>query len=227
MDGDGRGGIDLFKNLKCAPVILHLLGYDYLGNKGIACRCHEQCLHCPILPCNKGLDLLLAHTYEPKRYGLHPAPGKAPLDILPQQRAHGVSHDPVHGPSGHLCVVELVVQLLGAFQGLINGLFGNFMESDAINSRFGLLDLFCNMPCYSLTLAVRVGCEIDVIGLIRQAFYLLHYITLGWYHFVCRQKAVLKVYVDLVFRQVLDVAHGGLHLEAFSEVSLDGPCLSG
>ena len=40
--------------------------------------------------------------------------GKPPLDPFPQERAHGVAHDAVHGAPCLLGIVEGPVQLLGA-----------------------------------------------------------------------------------------------------------------
>ena len=61
------------------------------------------------------------------------------------------------------------------------------------------------MPRDSLTLAVRVGCRVDLRRVARILFYLIDYVRLAAYVDIVRLKVIINVDAEGAFRQIADM----------------------
>ncbi len=114
----------------------------------------------------EGGYFLGALRYQAHGDGLHAPGGKPALDLVPEQRGKLVAHDAVDDAAGLLRVHQRHVQVARALQRFSDGGLGDLMEADALERRVGLYN-FPQMPADSLSLAVRVGRQVDDVRVLR------------------------------------------------------------
>ena len=80
------------------------------------------------------------------------------------------------------------------------------------------------MPGDGFAFPVRVGCQIDLVALLRLLLQRRDKLLLVLHFNVVRFEAVFDVHADLALGQVTDVSHGGLDGVAIAQVASDGLC---
>ena len=107
-------------------------------------------------------------------------------------------------------------------QGLLDGAGGDLVELDALDVLGLVADQLRHMPGDGLPLAVRVGGQIDGIGLGRGAAQLTDHVFLVVDDLVLGSKIVGFVHAQTAGRQVAHMAHAGLHHVLRSQKFFDG-----
>ena len=112
------------------------------------------------------------------------------------------------------------------FNGILDCSLRDLVEDDAMD-RFVLegaafLQEFVEMPGDGFTLAIRVGREIEGIGLPEFVCDCLHMFAVAVDDLVIHRKAVLRVDCALLGNEIAHMAIGSKHLEILAEIFLDG-----
>ncbi|SVK47897.1 Uncharacterised protein [Acinetobacter baumannii] len=124
----------------------------------------------PVLFRHERLDVAFAFYHQTHRHRLHAAGGQAAGDFLPQQRRDHIAHHAVHKPARLLRVDAVNVQLARLFERLLDRVFGDFVKHHAAKAFVIPTDHFPQVPGDGFPFAVKVGCEINVVGVFRQRF---------------------------------------------------------
>ncbi len=195
------------------------------------------------VPVRRGAErdpLPLAVDDQPGRHGLDPAGGEAGHDLLPQHRGDLVAVEPVEDPPGLLGLDEVHVDVAGRLDGGLDRLLGDLVEDHPADRHLGL-ELVEEVPGDGLALAVLVGGEEELGGVLEQPLELGHVRLLVAGHHVVGGEVVVDVHaeprprlaLDLgrdvggALREVADVPDGGLHDVVAAEVARDRLRLGG
>ena len=140
-----------------------------MGQEGLLLSLNGQFgVQAPVLLGNKGVDLLLPVPDHTQGNGLDSARGQAPFDFCPEQGGDPVADHTVQDPAGLLGIDQVHVDLPGILQGFRNCLFGDLVEGDPVDLlvlEVTQLEGRDQMPGNGLSFAVRVGRQIDPVGL--------------------------------------------------------------
>src|SRR5260370_32824244 len=120
----------------------------------------------PVLFRAKCLALLLALDDYPQRHRLDPSGADSALDLVPQQRAYLVPYQPVEHPARLLSVEQVVIELLRIRDRRAHRALGYLMEQDPADGALDLSELVGDVPGDRFALAVGVGRQVDVVGLL-------------------------------------------------------------
>ena len=211
-----ESGAMLLGRLAVVDLELVALVLDDLRRERLAGMVREGGLERPVLDRDECRDLTLAVDDETERDGLHPAGGQAVADLLPEQRGHRVAHEPVDDAARLLRVHQILVDLAGMLEGLVDRRGGDLVEGHAAELGLRDLDDIREMPGDRLAFAVEVGGEPDMVRPLRLApegsGVLLRVIGDD----VLRRER-LEVHAHLRFRQIPDVPERGLDLVGRTE----------
>ena len=188
----------------------------------------------PVFLLAVGVNLRLAVADEPERHALHAARRQARHHLLPQQWGEVEADEVVHGAARLLCIYQWHQHGTRVRDGLLHFALGNFVEHSAVEGALAVdeavfLEDFVDVPGDGLTLAVRVGREIDGGGFLRglQDGLDVLFLVLFADDVVLHREAVRGVDSAFLGHEVADVAVAGKHLETCSQVLLDGLGLGG
>ncbi len=184
--------------------------------------------------------LLLAHDQQPHRHALHAARRELRGDLLPQQGADAVTHQPVQHAPRLLRVDQVRVDAAGGVEGREDGALGDLVEHHALHRHLRLEDLH-QVPADRLPLAILVGCDVELVGALQRRAEVADHVLLARRDDVQRPEALLDIDAepgpggafellgDLGGRggQVANVAHRRLDLVLRRQEAPDGPCLGG
>jgi hypothetical protein len=153
--------------------------------------------HLPPLVGHEGLDLLLAFDDQAHRDGLHPPGAEAAGDLLPEQRADLVAHDPVEDAPRLLGVHAVDIDRVGVAEGAGDLVLGDRGEDHALGVRGLDADLLGEVPRDRLALAVEVRREPDLAPgahrVLRGALEVLDHRFLAAEHLVLGLEPLLDV----------------------------------
>ena len=181
----------------------------------------------PVLFGAECLALALAVDDYPERNRLHPPGADSALDLVPQQRAQLVPHQPVQHPARLVGVEQVAIEFRGIRDRLFDGGGRDFMQQHAADLGLGLAEMLGDMPRDSLAFAVGVAGEVDVILALRGALDLAEYLLFALDCDEIGSEIVLDIDSQLAFGQVHDVADRGHDLVVTTEVALDSFRLCG
>jgi hypothetical protein len=97
------------------------------------------------------------------------------------------------------------------------------MEEHTVKSTPLFLEHFGCVESYGLSLAVRVGCEIDIVYVGRCRFQGTDYFLLALNRRIFCLESLIYRDTQLLYREILDVTYGGRYLKVRAEVFLQGP----
>ena len=110
--------------------------------------------------------LTLALDDEPDRRALDPSRRQPPVDPPPQHRGHLVAVETVEDAAGLGGVDEPVVDPAGVVDGVVDGGLGDLVEHHPLH-RHLRLQVLEQVPADRLTLAVLVGGEVELAGVLQ------------------------------------------------------------
>ena len=173
------------------------------GRLGVV-RDGERAGHVPVVGGDERHALTLALDHQPRRDGLHAAGRQALADLAPQHRADLVPVQPVEDAPRLLGVDQPVVQLAGVGQRPLDGLGGDLVEHHALDGDLGL-ELLQQVPGDGLALAVLIGGQEELVGVLQQLLELADLLLLVGVDHVVRGEAVVDVHGELAERALLHV----------------------
>ena len=196
----------------------------------------EGALEVPVGGDLEGHPLLLAVHDQSRRHRLHPAGGQAGHDLLPQHRGDLVAVEAVEDAAGLLGLDEVHGELAGVLGCLEDRGLGDLVEDHPLDRDVLRLQLVEQVPGDRLPLAVLIGGEVELVGVLEQALELGDVRLLVTRHDVVGLEAVVDVDREPPPRLVLDlgrgvrggvgevadVTDGGLDDVALAEVPADG-----
>ena len=181
----------------------------------------------PVLLGIERVDLPVAAHHHVQGGGLHAARGQTPLDLLPQQRAHGIPGHAVQHAARLLRVHEFQIDGAGAGQRGLHRLLCDLIETDAVQLRIDVLQQERQMPRDGFALAVRVRRQIDLRGLLRLVLQGLDHVALASDGDVLRLVIVLNIHAHPALRQIPQVSARRLHAVIRPQEALDGVLFRG
>ena len=104
--------------------------------------------------------------------------------------------------------------------------FGDFVENHPVDGlifqQFFFFQQFIQMPGNGFTLSIRVGRQIEGLGLFKRFGYGLDMALIAFDDFVFHREVVIRVDGALFGDQVSDVTVGGQDLKVLAQIFLDG-----
>ena len=182
----------------------------------------KRYVHLPIFLGHEGSYLILAVNDHSCCNGLNSAGRKAALYLCPKHGAELITHDSVKYSSCLLGIDQVHIDSSGICNTLGNDLFGYFIKCNAAGLLVRKIQQHLKMPGYSLTFAVRVGCQIDYACLLCSGFELVYLFFPALYGAVIGDEAILYVNTDSAFGQVAEMTHRCSDLIFFPEIFLNG-----
>ena len=184
--------------------------------------------------------LPLAFDHDPGGHRLHPTGRAGRRDLAPEHLGHLVAVDAVQDPSCLLGVDEPTVDLTGMVDGVLDRRRGDLVEHHALDRhprrRVQHLE---QVPRNGLALAILIGGEIELVGILEQALQTADVALLVGIDQVEGLEVVLDIDAEhfpfLVgafdlggtHGEIADMANGRLDDEVLSEETRDGAGLGG
>ena len=179
----------------------------------------------PVFLGNESIDFVFTVDHHARGDALHPAGGQPFFHFGPEQRADFITHQPVESTAGLLGVDAAHIQLSGMFDRVLDGLLRDLVELNAAGLVFINTEDMVQMPADGLSLAVRVCCEVNlgsVAGFLADA---AEDVAAAADRDIFHFKVFIRIDAELTFREVANMALGGLDLIAFAQIAADGFCL--
>ena len=179
-------------------------------------------VHRPVFAGFKGADFRLAFADQPQGRALHPAGRQAAADFLPQERRELEADQVVERPAGLLGIHQFLQDVARMRHGIQHGILGDFVEHHALDvlvleQLFRLQDLQ-QVPRDRFAFAVRVGCEVDVVGLAHCRRDGVNVLGVLGDDLVLHRKVVLGIDSTVLRHQITHVPIRGEYLEVGPEV---------
>ncbi len=175
------------------------------------------------------LDLDLPLGDESKRRALNPSRGKPRPHLAPKKGGKIEADKVIERPSRLLGIDERHGNFPGMGHGFLHGRFGDLVENHpAQRLRIQLGpggEYFRNMPGYRLPFPVRVGCEIDSVGMSRRPGDFLDMLRIPLDQLVIHGEMVFGIHRPLFRNEVPDMTEARDDLEILAEIFLQGLCL--
>ena len=146
-----------------------------------------------------------AHEFQ--RHRLNPAGAETPSNLVPQKGAELVAHQPVEYATSLLSVDHPLVDLPGLVECGQDRRPGNLVEREPADRALLGPQLPGQVPPDRLTLAVRVGRDVNVIDALGGVPELLDDLLASRNHVVYGREAPVDVDAKFALRQVSDVPH--------------------
>ena len=176
----------------------------------------------PVLLRHEVGDLLLPLRHQTHGHGLDAACRQAPPDLLPQQRRELVAHDAVQHTPGLLGVHQILIDVTGMLDAVRHHLLGDLVERHAPGLLVRQLQQVLQMPADGLSLAVRVGGEVDGLAPLGRRLQILDDILFALDGLIVGGKVPVHIYAQRALGQVAQMAHAGLHLIIRPQILADG-----
>ena len=176
----------------------------------------------PVFLRAKRLALLLALDDYPKRYRLDPPGADSTLDLVPEQRAYLVADQPVEHPARLLGVEQVVIELLRVCHRRPHRALRYLMEQYAADGALDLSELVGDVPRDRLALAVGVGRQVDVVGLLGLRLDFLEHLRLAGDDVVLGLEVVVDGDPESALGQIHHMADRRDDLKVGAQIALDG-----
>ena len=184
--------------------------------------CLQTRVERPVFFGPKRLTFLLALDDYPQRHRLDPSGADSALDLVPQERTYLVADQPVEHAARLLGVEEVVIELLRIGHRVAHRALRYLMEQHAPNGALDLSELVGDVPRDGLALAVRVGREIYMIGLLGLGLDFLEHLRLARDDVVLGLEIVVDSDAKGALGQIHHVADRRDDLKVGAQIALDG-----
>ena len=179
----------------------------------------------------EGLDLFLALADHAQRRALHASGGQPLAHLLPQERREVEADEVIERAPRLLRVDQFQRQTARLTHRLADGVAGDLVEHHAVHvlavEVAALLEDLLQVPGDGLAFAVRVGRQIERLGLAQAARDRLHVALVFFQHPVLHGVAVVGIDRAFLGNQIAHVAIGGQYVEIAPQVFFDGLRLGG
>ena len=186
----------------------------------------EQRLDGPVFLGLEGLDLGLAVADEAQRHRLHAAGRAGARQLAPQHRREREADEIVERPAGEVGLDQRRVDLARRLERIENGLLGDGVEGDALDGRallqrLPVLQDAQDVPGDGLALAVGVGGQDQLVGVLDGRGDLLHHLGRPAVDVPVHVEVVVGLDRAVLRRQVAHVPVGRQHLVLGAQVLVD------
>ena len=223
--------LDSINDLHCIRLVAKLDLTVFISEeayrKGYSLTRDKRCLDSPILNGNKAIDLLLALYDDLSRYRLNSACAESALDVLPKQGRDLISYDSVEDSSCLLSIDKTHIDISGLFDSRLYHALGDLVEGDSLRLFDRYSERSRKMPRDSLSLTVRVGCEIYFGCVLRFLLDLFDNITLAADIDVMSLEVIIDINAEGGFGQVTNVSYRRDDLIVRAKIALYCICLGG
>ena len=165
----------------------------------------------PILLRDEALDLLFPVTDELHRHRLHPARRKPLAHLAPEQRTQLVAHDAIQHAPCLLCIHPVEIDRMRILHRCLDRRLRDLIEDDPAVIRSIQPQYVCQMPGNRFSLTIRIGCEIDLVGLPGFLLQFLNEIALAADVDIARREIMLHIDAELALWQIPQVPHRGTY----------------
>ena len=180
----------------------------------------------PVFLRNEGLNLGFSLADHAQRRTLHAPRGQTALHFLPEQRREIEADEVIERAARLLRVDEIERQPARLRDRLAYGILGDFIEGDAMYrlafELAAIVQQLVQMPGDRFALAIRVGREIESLGLLQRAGNRIDVLLVALDHVVFHREAFVGIDRAFLRHEIPHVTIGGEHLEVLPEVLLDG-----
>ena len=176
----------------------------------------------PVFLRNKGIDLILAVSDHSQRNRLYTACRKASLHLCPQEGRNLITHDSIQHSSCLLGIHKVHIDFTGMLKRLRHRTLGDFIEGDPRCLLVLKLQRSHQVPGNCFSLAVRVRCQIDLVGLLHALSEIRQKISLSADCDVLRFKIILNIDSHLTSRKITDMSLTCRDIILLSKKLLDG-----
>ena len=157
---------------------------------------------------------------------MHAAGGQATADFFPQQRRQIKANQIIQRAARLLGVDQLLRDVARVGHGVQHGLLGDFVKHHALGGfvfqQLFVFQDFQQMPGNRFTFAVRVSCQIDVLGLAHGGGDGVHVFAVLGDDLVFHRKVFVRIHGAVFRHQVADVAIGSENFKIAAQVFFQG-----
>ncbi len=207
------------------------VGPDETRFEGFVAGCRKRGDQRPIFAADEFFDLKLAVANEAQRDRLHPSGRARAGQFAPQDRGEREPHQIIKRAAGEIRVDQGLVDGARMLHRLGNCLLGDGVENHTLDrlfaERFLLLEEFEHVPRDRLALAIRVGGEDQLVGVLDCRGDVVEPLLRLGIDLPKHAKIRLRVDRSALRRQVADMAERGQHFVAAAQILIDRFCLGG
>ena len=164
-----------------------------------------------------GHALLFALDDEANGWALHATRGQPAVDLAPEDRGYLISKEAVEDATGFGGVDQLVIDVARMGDCFFDRGLGDLVEDHAAD-RHLRLQVFKEVGGDRLALAVFVGGEVQLGGVLQGTLQFLDHGAAAFGEFVCGLERVLHVDRQSLARQVGDMTDRGANVEGGSQI---------
>ena len=179
----------------------------------------------PVLAADEGFDLVLAFADQAQRRRLHAAGRQPVLDLAPQDRRQVEADQVVERAPRLVGVHQVAGDLARVFHRVRDRLRGDLGEHHPVQGlalqQVLLVQDLADVPGDGLALAVRVGRQIDGVGVLGGLGDGVHVLLVLLLHLVAHREAVVDVDRAVLAGQVADMAVRRQDQEVLAQVFID------
>ena len=168
------------------------------------------------------LDFPLAFDDHAQRHGLHAPGGNSAPDLLPQQRANLIAHQPVQNAARLLRVHQMRIDFAGALKSFPDRVARNLIKEYPVEFLLGRIQKLVQVLANGLALAVRVSRQVNGVSFARRRLQLGNHRLLGGDRNVGGLEIVLHVHSQVLLGKIHDVAHASLHGKVRTQIFVNG-----
>ncbi len=214
--------LDLLQLFSGRDRLLRLRSTVILGQKRLLLSGHRKgSIQRPVLFRNKGVDLLFSVADDAQRHRLDTPRAQSPLDLRPQHRRYLIAHHPVQTPSCLLGIHQIHVDLSGVLQRFFDRRLRDLIKSNAVNFLVFQFQRREQVPGNSLPLAVRVRCQIYLLGFLHFFSQIRQNVSLPPDRNILRLKIMLHINSERAARKIPHMAVAGRHFIISPQKLLD------
>ena len=169
----------------------------------------------------EGADLIFAVNHDPCGHRLHAPGGQAGLDLAPEQRAELVAHNAVEHAARLLRIDQILIDLARVLDALGDDLLRDLVESHALGLVVRQIQQLLQVPRNGLSLAVRVGREIDGSGRFGALFQVGDHVGAILHGQILRREVAVDIDTHRALGQVAQMAHRGHDLIVAAQIFFD------
>ena len=189
----------------------------------------ERRLDAPVFLRLERLDLVLALADQAQRHRLHASGRARPLQLAPEHRRQREADQVVERPACLIRIDQAIVQVARVAHRLEHGAPGDLVEHhpldvDAVD-RAAVLERGEQVPGDRLALAVRVGRQVEVVGVLERLRDLGDPLLPVGEQLVDDPEVLVRQHRAVLLRQVAHVTVAGQHAVARAQVLVDVPGL--
>ena len=169
----------------------------------------------------EGADLIFTVDHDARGHRLHTPGGQTRLDLAPEQRAELIAHDAVEHAARLLRIDQVLIDLARVLDALGDDLLRDLVEGHALGLIVRQIQQLLQVPRNGLSLAVRVGREIDGSGRFGALFQVGDHVGAILHGQILRREVAVDIDAHRALGQVAQMPHRGHDLIVAAQIFFD------